>query len=90
MGGGNRYVFPGRNPDKPISNNTMLFALYRLGYKGKRTGHGFRAVASTILNEARTDTACTASTPTLSSGSCRTANATPCAAPTTGPRPART
>ena len=32
----------------------MLFALYRLGYKGKMTGHGFRAVASTILNEART------------------------------------
>jgi hypothetical protein len=30
----------------------MLFALYRLGYKGKMTGHGFRAVASTILNEA--------------------------------------
>ncbi len=32
---GSRYVFPGRNPDKPISNNTMLFALYRLGYKGQ-------------------------------------------------------
>ncbi len=52
IGGGSRYVFPGRNPDKPLSNNTMLFALYRLGYKGKMTGHGFRAVASTILNEA--------------------------------------
>ena len=52
IGGGSRYVLPGRNPDKPISNNTMLFALYRLGYKGKMTGHGFRAVASTILNEA--------------------------------------
>jgi integrase len=49
---GSRYVFPGRNPDKPISNNTMLFALYRLGYKGKMTGHGFRSVASTMLNEA--------------------------------------
>lgn len=48
---GSRFVFPGRNQDKPISNNTMLFALYRLGYKGKMTGHGFRAVASTILNE---------------------------------------
>jgi integrase len=48
---GSRFVFPGRNPSKPISNNTMLFALYRLGYKGKMTGHGFRAVASTILNE---------------------------------------
>jgi len=49
--GGSRFVFPGRNRDKPVSNNTMLFALYRLGYKGKMTGHGFRAVASTILNE---------------------------------------
>ena len=48
---GSRYVFPGRHGNKPISNNTMLFALYRLGYKGKMTGHGFRAVASTILNE---------------------------------------
>jgi len=48
---GSHFVFPGRNRDKPISNNTMLFALYRMGYKGKMTGHGFRAVASTILNE---------------------------------------
>ncbi len=51
VSGGSRLVFPGRNRDKPMSNNTMLFALYRLGYKGKMTGHGFRAVASTILNE---------------------------------------
>lgn len=51
LSGNSRFVFPGRNRDKPISNNTMLFALYRLGYKGKMTGHGFRAVASTILNE---------------------------------------
>lgn len=51
IGGGSRFVFPGRNRDKPISNNTLLFALYRLGYKGKMTGHGFRAVASTALNE---------------------------------------
>ncbi|OIQ79604.1 putative prophage CPS-53 integrase [mine drainage metagenome] len=51
ISGGSRFVFPGRNPEKPISNNTMLFALYRLGYKGKMTGHGFRAVASTVLNE---------------------------------------
>ncbi len=52
IGGGSRYILPGRNPDKPISNNTLLFALYRLGYKGKMTGHGFRAVASSALNEA--------------------------------------
>lgn len=51
LAGRSRFVFPGRNRDKPISNNTMLFALYRLGYKGKMTGHGFRAVASTMLNE---------------------------------------
>ena len=35
----------------PISENTLLFALYRLGYRGKMTGHGFRAVASTALNQ---------------------------------------
>lgn len=52
IGGGSRYVLPGRNGDKPISNNTLLFALYRLGYKGRMTGHGFRAVASSALNEA--------------------------------------
>jgi len=51
IGGGSRFIFPGRNRDKPISNNTLLFALYRLGYKGKMTGHRFRAVASTALNE---------------------------------------
>ncbi len=49
--GSSGFVFPGRNRDKPISNNTMLFALYRMGYKGKMTGHGFRSVASTLLNE---------------------------------------
>ena len=51
IAGASRFVFPGRNRDKPISNNTMLFALYRMGYKGKMTGHGFRSVASTYLNE---------------------------------------
>jgi len=51
IAGDSRFLLPGRNPDKPISNNTMLFALYRLGYKGRMTGHGFRAVASTMLNE---------------------------------------
>lgn len=45
------YVFAGRSRDNHISNNTILFALYRLGYKGKMSGHGFRAVASTVLNE---------------------------------------
>jgi integrase len=39
------------NPKKPMSNNTLLFALYRMGYRGRMTGHGFRGVASTILHE---------------------------------------
>lgn len=34
-----------------MSNNTILKALERMGYKGKHTGHGFRGVASTILHE---------------------------------------
>ncbi len=51
IAGDSRYLLPGRTPNKPISNNTLLFALYRLGYKGKMTGHGFRSVASTALNE---------------------------------------
>lgn len=35
----------------PVSENTFLFALYRLGYRGRMTAHGFRALASTVLNE---------------------------------------
>ena len=35
-----------RAPGKPLSENTFLFALYRLGYRGKMTAHGFRALAS--------------------------------------------
>lgn len=38
-------------PQSSISKNTLLFALYRLGYRGRMTGHGFRSVASSILNE---------------------------------------
>jgi integrase len=34
-----------------ISENTLLFALYRMGYHGRATVHGFRGTASTILNE---------------------------------------
>ncbi len=45
-------VFPGdMNPKKPMSSNTLLFALYRMGYRSRMTGHGFRGVASTILHE---------------------------------------
>ena len=45
-------LFPGeRDHGKPMSNNTILAALERMGYKGRMTGHGFRGVASTILHE---------------------------------------
>jgi integrase len=45
-------LFPGdRDPDKPMSNNTILLALKRMGYQGRMTGHGFRGLASTILHE---------------------------------------
>ena len=37
-------------PKAPISENTFLFALYRLGYRGRMTAHGFRSLASTVLN----------------------------------------
>ena len=36
---------------KPISENTMIFALYRLGYHSRQTVHGFRRLASTWANE---------------------------------------
>ena len=47
-----RYVFPNQHkPSGCMSENTMLFGLYRMGYHSKATGHGFRSTASTILNE---------------------------------------
>ena len=50
--GNGNLVFPGAMDKKrPMSNNTLLYALYRLGYQGRMTGHGFRGLASTILHE---------------------------------------
>ncbi len=46
------FCFPGhQNPRKMMSENAMLYALWRIGYRGKATVHGFRATGSTILNE---------------------------------------
>lgn len=46
------YVFPNsRSKRKVMSENAMLYCVYRLGFKGKTTVHGFRSSASTILNE---------------------------------------
>lgn len=51
--GQGRYAFPGlRTPDRPMSENTVNAALRRLGYdQTQMTGHGFRSMASTLLNE---------------------------------------
>ena len=50
--GNRKYLFPNEhNQLSFMSENTMLFALYRMGYRSRVTGHGFRSTASTILNE---------------------------------------
>ena len=51
--GHGRYVFPGRDPQKPMSEAAVNAALRRMGYDTKTeiTGHGFRAMARTILHE---------------------------------------
>jgi integrase len=50
--GHRQYVFPNHhNPSTFMTENTMLFALYRMGYHSRATGHGFRSTASTVLNE---------------------------------------
>jgi integrase len=52
LSGGSEWLFPGdRDRSKPMSNNTILKGLERMGYKGKMTGHGFRGLASTVLHE---------------------------------------
>jgi len=50
--GTGRYVFPGRTSERPMSENAILAALRRMGYdKDEMSGHGFRAMARTILDE---------------------------------------
>lgn len=51
--GHGRYVFPGRDPQLPMSDAAVNAALRRMGYDTKTeiTGHGFRAMARTILHE---------------------------------------
>ena len=43
-------LFPSRNGGGIISENTVLKVIERIGYKGRMTGHGFRTIASTYLN----------------------------------------
>jgi len=51
--GRGRYVFPSpRTSQRPLSDNALTAALRRIGYTGDQmTWHGFRAMASTLLNE---------------------------------------
>jgi integrase len=51
--GSGQYVFPSpRTPKRPMSDNGVLSALRRMGFeKDEMTGHGFRAMARTILDE---------------------------------------
>jgi integrase len=51
--GHGKYLFPSeRTAKRPMSNNTVLSALRRMGYsKEEMSGHGFRSMASTNLNE---------------------------------------
>ena len=53
QGAAAKYLFPNtRTMSRPMSENTILGALRRMGFeKGEMTGHGFRSMASTLLNE---------------------------------------
>lgn len=51
LNGKGRYLFPGARGRGVMSQNTMIFGLYRMGYHSKLTVHGFRSMASTVLNE---------------------------------------
>lgn len=50
---GSEYLFPSQNRQKNpfMSENTVNKVIHDMGFKGQLVGHGFRAMASTILNE---------------------------------------
>jgi integrase len=49
--GRSKYLFPSRSREGFMSNNTMLYGLYRMGFHGRTTTHGFRRMFSTEANE---------------------------------------
>ncbi|MCB9985025.1 MAG: integrase arm-type DNA-binding domain-containing protein [Micavibrio sp.] len=52
LGESSEWILPSQfGSRKHMSNNTILKALERLGYKGRMTGHGFRALAMTTIKE---------------------------------------
>ncbi len=46
-------LFPANTVTGVISENTLIYAIYRMGYHSRATAHGFRSTASTVLNEAQ-------------------------------------
>lgn len=46
-----KLLFPAETRSGVMSENTMLYAMYRMGYHGRATVHGVRSTASTVLNE---------------------------------------
>lgn len=51
LAGDSQYLLPAATKDGVISQNTLIYSLYRLGYHSRATVHGFRGTFSTILNE---------------------------------------
>jgi integrase len=51
LSGNSPHVLPSATKERVISQNTLIYALYRMGYHSRATVHGFRGTASTILNE---------------------------------------
>lgn len=51
LSGNSPYILPAKTKEGVISQNTLIYALYRMGYHSRATVHGFRGTASTILNE---------------------------------------
>lgn len=52
ISGNREHLFPSwKDPRKPMSNGAILMALKRMGYHGRMTGHGFRALAASTLGE---------------------------------------
>ncbi len=49
--GNGPLMLPGRRPGHPLSENTILSAIYGLGYKGRASAHGWRATFSTWAHE---------------------------------------
>ncbi|WP_434353572.1 integrase arm-type DNA-binding domain-containing protein [Psychrobacter sp. HD31] len=51
LGFSEKYVFYNTSKRQPLSSHAFINALYKMGYKGKMTTHGFRGLASTTLHE---------------------------------------